>query len=77
MIDYDTLIEKIREEKPDLIVIAGDMIVKNGNGLSDCLNLCRELIKICEVYYAPGNHEMKYQMQEGFMAMHVPRISLS
>ena len=53
----EKLIHKIEEEKPDVILITGDMIVKDGKGMADCLGLCQYLTKQCTVYYSIGNHE--------------------
>lgn len=55
------LIDRIREEQPDLICIAGDMTVKDGRGMDSCLALCRELLSVCPVYYAMGNHEIRME----------------
>lgn len=53
------LVDRIRSEHPDFICIAGDMTVKDGRGTESCLDLCRELLSICPVYYAMGNHEIR------------------
>lgn len=60
------LINKIKEQKPDLICIAGDMTVKNGKGTDSCLALCKELVSVCPVYYAPGNHEIRMENCEKY-----------
>ncbi len=57
--DNERLIQKIRQQSPDIICMAGDMTVKNGKGTKECLALCQELMKICPVFYAPGNHEIR------------------
>ncbi len=62
----EKLIRKIKEQAPDLVCMAGDMTVKNGKGTEECLALCRELNKICPVYYAPGNHEIRMPEWEQF-----------
>ena len=62
------LIEKIREECPDMICIAGDMTVKNGKGTSSCLALCRELLTLCPVFYAMGNHEIRMESYEKYLS---------
>lgn len=60
------LIRKIKEQKPDMICIAGDMTVKNGKGMDSCLALCKELLSVCPVYYAPGNHEIRMEGYEEY-----------
>lgn len=51
------LTEQIQVLKPDLIVIAGDMVNADNDNLDIILNLCEKLVKIAPVYYSPGNHE--------------------
>lgn len=52
------LLEKIRAQYPDYLMIAGDLLIKG-----DCLRtekivpFLEQLVTICPVYYAPGNHE--------------------
>ena len=54
------LLEAIREEKPDVILIGGDMLVgKNGVSYANALKFVKELPSICRVYYANGNHEQR------------------
>ncbi|MGC4019722.1 MAG: metallophosphoesterase [Muricomes sp.] len=54
------LLEKVRREKPDLILIAGDMIVGRENpSFEVALNFITKLPDICPVYYALGNHEQR------------------
>lgn len=61
------LIQKIQRESPDIICMAGDLTVKNGKGTDSCLALCKELLKMCPVYYAPGNHEIRMESYEHFI----------
>lgn len=65
--DNVRLINKIKEQKPDLICMAGDMTVKNGKGTDSCLALCKELVSVCPVYYAPGNHEIRMEDFEEYV----------
>lgn len=60
------LVDRIRSEHPDFICIAGDMTVKDGRGTESCLDLCRELLSICPVYYAMGNHEIRMDCYAGY-----------
>lgn len=54
------LLEAIRREKPDLILIAGDMLVgKESFSCHEALNLITRLPDICPVYYSLGNHEQR------------------
>lgn len=54
------LIKRIEEEKPDLILMTGDML----NGYEDRTDIVTDLIKqasqIAPVYYYLGNHELDY-----------------
>lgn len=65
--DNRRLIQRIQREAPDIICMAGDMTVKNGKGTDSCLALCRELLQICPVFYAPGNHEIRMECYEQFI----------
>lgn len=62
------LLEKIKKESPDMICIAGDMTRKDGKGTDSCLDLCKELVQICPVYYVPGNHEIRMESYESFVS---------
>ena len=52
------LLKKIREAKPDYIMIAGDLLLKSEQLKTNKMqNFLFELAKDFPVYYAPGNHE--------------------
>lgn len=54
----DRLFQAVREEKPDLILIGGDMLVgKPDESFDIALEFVRRLPDICPVCYANGNHE--------------------
>lgn len=61
------LLSEILSAKPDGILIAGDMVVKNGKGISVTLDLCKELVNICPVYYSLGNHEIRLENRQSFL----------
>ena len=49
------LLDAIRKEKPDLILIAGDMLVgKDTASYQEALDFVTRLPAICPVYYGPG-----------------------
>ena len=54
----ESLLAAIREEKPDFILIAGDMITANRrHKFGVAIRLLSELKKDFPIYYANGNHE--------------------
>lgn len=55
--DRQNLIGLLREEKPDLIVVTGDLIDKRRPGMRNALDLAAQAVRIAPVYYVPGNHE--------------------
>lgn len=55
--DNVRLVNKIRNLKPDVIFIVGDMVNYSSKDYSVDLKLCRQLVKLCDVYYSYGNHE--------------------
>ena len=54
------LIQKIKEQHPDLILMDGDMINEESKDPSVATNLVKELTKSVPVYYSLGNHELGY-----------------
>lgn len=58
------LIDAVKQESPDLILIGGDMLVgKNGHSYEPALACVKELVKIAPVYYANGNHEERMKLK--------------
>ncbi len=57
--DNEKLIEKIREEEPELIALTGDFLDegKAGRELPELSGLVSELIRIAPVYFVSGNHD--------------------
>ena len=63
----EKLVEAIQEQKPDLILVGGDMLVGEAHrSFYVAEELMRQIVSICPVYYANGNHEyrMKIDPQE-------------
>ncbi|WP_416141273.1 metallophosphoesterase [Lysinibacillus capsici] len=52
------LIAKVKDTKPDYIFITGDVIDSNRYNLKQSLQAVEGLVKIADVYYVLGNHEV-------------------
>ncbi len=60
--DNRLLTDRIREEKPDIILCAGDLLVgRPENSYKGALAFAKQLADIAPVYYANGNHETQYR----------------
>ena len=56
----EPLLQAIRNEKPDLILIGGDMLVRKEDASYDiALDFTSQLPEIAPVLYATGNHEQR------------------
>lgn len=56
----EKLVRAIKAQKPDMILIGGDMFVKGISfDASVPLALMEQLVKVAKVFYANGNHEKK------------------
>lgn len=51
------LIRVIDKQKPDIIVLTGDMINSTDTNFQNLYSFSKQLVKICPVYYIVGNHE--------------------
>lgn len=59
------LIEMVREQSPDLIVMTGDMLNRDDPNLSIVETVISGLAEIAPVYYGYGNHETAWEKREG------------
>lgn len=58
--DNEPLFRAIAKEKPDLILIGGDMLLrKDESSYGHTVRLLSRLPSVCPVYHANGNHEQK------------------
>ena len=61
------IIEKLKKEKPDIIVITGDLIHQDDN--TNALFLINKIKDISKIYYVRGNHEKRsnnyFSLQDG------------
>lgn len=56
----ERLLEKIRQENPDFILVAGDLVLgKKGCPIKNARIFLEGAKKIAPVYFAPGNHEQR------------------
>lgn len=63
--DNEKLLEAIKRENPDIILIAGDMLIGNKNVSTEIAeNFVAKLPQICDTYYANGNHEQRMKENE-------------
>lgn len=57
------LIRAVKHEKPDYILVGGDLVTRSKPKTDAiALELIRQLVKICPVYLANGNHEQKMRI---------------
>lgn len=57
---YSLLLECLHCEKPDIVVMTGDLVDERDASLDPFLSLCQEISKIYTAYYIPGNHEQRF-----------------
>lgn len=55
--EADDLIKKVKQNKPDIIVITGDSFDSRRRQYFDSLDIIKKLALICPVYFVTGNHE--------------------
>ncbi len=62
------IIEKVKKQKPDIIVITGDLVDSSNPDIDIAVNLVKQLLEIAPCYYVTGNHEahlyLKYDILE-------------
>ncbi|MBQ9935874.1 MAG: metallophosphoesterase [Lachnospiraceae bacterium] len=65
--NVDKIIDTIKDEKPNGVIISGDLLVY-GNNYRDnnlrSLDMVKEISKYSDVYFAPGNQEMGYMVKK-------------
>lgn len=55
--EQNKLVEKIKKEKPDIIVVTGDLIDAKHYVKKHSLKLIAKIVEIAPVYFVTGNHE--------------------
>ncbi|MDO4943550.1 MAG: metallophosphoesterase [Lachnospiraceae bacterium] len=59
------LVKCVKEQKPDLILITGDLLDFNEKRTDIAVNLLRQLDGIAPIYVSYGNHEKEYETRYG------------
>jgi len=64
-----SLLEMVRKQDPNIIVVTGDLVDSNHTNTDKALALVEQLTTICPVYYVTGNHEywLSNEIQEKLM----------
>lgn len=55
--DNGVIIRAVKDEKPDIIAITGDLVDYSKTDIATAEALVKELVKIAPCYYVTGNHE--------------------
>lgn len=53
------LLTLLREARPDLILLTGDLVDSRRTDVGKAVDFVREAVKLAPVYYTPGNHESR------------------
>ena len=59
----ETLLNMLREAKPDIIAITGDLIDSRKTDVAAALHFAGEAVKIAPCYYVTGNHEARTEVE--------------
>ena len=66
--DNSRLLTEIKNAKPDIIAITGDLIDSRNTNVEISLAFVSEAVKIAPCYYVPGNHESRTDEYEDLKA---------
>ncbi|MCR5528820.1 MAG: DUF1294 domain-containing protein [Saccharofermentans sp.] len=58
-INESVLLDKIREQEPDIIVVTGDVLDSSHTSYTIAESFFKGASEICPVYYITGNHEVR------------------
>ncbi|MCD8023525.1 MAG: metallophosphoesterase [Lachnospiraceae bacterium] len=61
----ERLVEMVRRQEPDLILITGDLLNADVEGTDVAVSLIEDLSEIAPVYFSYGNHEKEYEENFG------------
>lgn len=66
--NHKKLLEKIQREKPDLIVLTGDLVDSRRTNIPVALSFVEAARELAEVYYVSGNHEARIESYDSLEA---------
>ncbi len=74
--DNEKLLNLIKEAKPDIIAITGDMVDSRRTEVTVAIDFAREAVKLAPCYYVTGNHEQRISseyesLKEGLESLNV------
>lgn len=55
----EILVSRLKESKPDMVVLTGDLIDSRNTKVDVALNFTKQCVKIAPTYYVTGNHESR------------------
>ena len=64
---FHTVVKKLKEIKPDMIMITGDYINDHGRNKEKMFEIGKELLGISPVFYITGNHERRLEYFDNLM----------
>lgn len=64
--EQENLISHIKDEKPNLIAVTGDVIDSRRTNLRTALTFFEKAKQLAPIYYVPGNHEARIEEYEAF-----------
>jgi len=73
---FSSLVQKVQEENPDIILMAGDIFDESDTEQTITFKTIQELNSICDVYYALGNHELKLAERDPDFMNHLEQIGV-
>ncbi|MBM7578750.1 metallophosphoesterase [Jeotgalibacillus terrae] len=63
--NQEKLVDQVKQAKPDIIVITGDIIDSRRYNEEPALTLAEEMVQLAPVYYVSGNHEERSGKYDG------------
>ncbi len=71
------LIKALRDTKPDIIVVTGDLIDSRHTDTETAVNFMKDAIKIAPCYYTNGNHESRVTDQYDILKEELTNIGVT